>query len=146
MNPNSSYGENLRVGLQGITVNGATSKRLLPNGINASIKATASEIWLPRESCRLFEDAFGIVHDPLTDRYLVNETLHGRLESMNASVSFLLGNDLTGDPAVNITLPYSSFDLELGQPIVNSTQRFFPIRRAANDSTATLGLTFLQEA
>ena len=43
-------------------------------------------------------------------------------------------------------MPYSAFDLTVGWPIVNSSTRYFPIRRAQNNTQFTLGRTFLQYA
>lgn len=141
----SDISRDLVVGLQAITVNGA-NKSLLNGGILTYVDATVPHIWLPLKSCSLFEEAFGLVYNSTVDRYLVNETLHGRLKSNNASVSYLLGSDISGKSTVNITLPYSSFDLQVGPPIVNTTQTYFPLRRADNETQYTLGRTFLQEA
>lgn len=94
----------------------------------------------------LFEDAFGLTYNDTINRYLVNNTLREQLQSRNPSISFILGNDISGGANVNITLPYQAFDLTLDKPIVNSTQYYFPLRRAANDTQTTLGRAFLQEA
>lgn len=142
----------LVVGLHGIEVHtNATTRKLLLTGIPIFIDSTIPEIWLPRESCDLFEEAFGLQYNPVFNRYLVNETLHSHLQSLNLSVSFQLGIELNGSSTVNITLPYGGLDLELSDPYtkllnVTGTQRYFPIRRADNDSQYTLGRTFLQEA
>jgi len=47
---------------------------------------------------------------------------------------------------VNITLPYAAFDLTASAPLVNSTTRYYPLKRAANSTQYLLGRTFLQEA
>lgn len=140
----------LVVGLQSILYNDAksTNKPLLSEGILTFIDATVPHIWLPKDACTLFEDAFGITYNSSINRYTVNETLHQQLLSGGASVSFLLGNQISGGQTVNITLPYQAFDLELRYPFVNwpDTQKYFPLRQAANDSQYTLGRTFLQES
>ena len=136
------------VGLQSITYSDSktTNQHLLSDGILIFIDSTVPHIWLPQDSCTLFEDAFGLAYNDTVNRYLVNDTLHQKLQSQNPSVSFILGNDVNGGATVNITLPYSAFDLQVSTPIVNSTQNYFPLRRAANDTQFTLGRTFLQEA
>ena len=138
----------LVVGVQSISLNNGTgnTKTLSSESILTFIDATVPHIWLPEEVCSSFEDAFGLTYNSTIDRYLVNDTLHNSLQKQNFSVSFLLSNDRTGDTFVNITLPYSSFDLELGPPFVDTTQSYFPLRRAANATQYTLGRTFLQEA
>ena len=125
---------------------------LLPQAIPAFIDSTASQIWLPQEACQRFENAFQLQWDNLTSLYLVNDTLHDSLLTHNASVIFELGPPAgTGHP-VNITLPYASFDLVAGFPLVggdtgnvSATSHYFPLRQAANSSQYTLGRTFLQE-
>lgn len=138
----------LVVGLQSITYMGPSSnqKQLLSQGILTFVDATVPHIWLPEDACTAFEQAFGLQYNKTVNRYLVNDTLHSSLQSSNPSVSFILGNQVDGGKTVNITLPYAAFDLTLGYPFVNQSTRYFPLRRAANDSQYTLGRTFLQES
>lgn len=134
----------LLVGVQSIS---SRSDSLLPNSIIAYIDSTVAPLWLPRESCRQFEAAFGLTWNPASELYLVNDTLHDTLVNKNASVKFTLGlTTADGGPTVNITLPYAAFDLTVSNPLVNGTSRYFPLKRAANDSQYTLGRTFLQAA
>lgn len=143
----------LVVGLQSITFSDSktTDRRLLSEGILTFIDSTVPHIWLPQDACTLFEDAFGITYNDTVDRYLVNDTLHEKLQSQNASVTFVLGNNINGGTTVNITLPYAAFDLQafdlqVNGSTVNGTENYFPLRRAANETQYTLGRTFLQEA
>ena len=138
----------LVVGLQSVTYSDSktTDKQLLSEGILAFVDATIPHIWLPQTACTAFEQAFGIQYNQTVNRYLVNDTLHTQLHNSNASVSFILGNQVNGGQTVNITLPYAAFDLEVGPPTVNTTQRYFPLRQAANSTQYTLGRTFLQES
>ena len=123
------------------------NKELLPGGgIFSFIDSTVPHIWLPLDACRAFEKAFGITYDSETELYLVNDSLHNTLKQQDASLSFILGNQVDGGDVVNITFPYAAFDLIVGSPIVNTSQPYFPLRRAANDSQYTLGRTFLQES
>ncbi|KAL8646490.1 MAG: hypothetical protein Q9226_006829 [Calogaya cf. arnoldii] len=64
----------------------------------------------------------------------------------NAEVTFKLGTSLNGGDTVSITLPYASFDLETGPPFVKSRRKYFPLRRAKDETQFTLGRAFLQEA
>ncbi len=138
----------LVVGLQSITFsdNTTTNKPLLSQGILSFVDATVPHIWLPIPACQAFEKAFGIQYNSTANRYLVNDTQHTAMQSQNASVSFVLGNEINGGSTVNITLPYAAFDLTTGPPIVSDNTRYFPLRQAANDTQYTLGRTFLQEA
>lgn len=144
----SDISRDLVIGLQDITYSDSnvTNEKLLNKGILTFIDATVPHIWLPQDACTLFEDAFGITYNSTVNRYLVNSTLHNQLQSQNASVSFIIGNDVSGGETVTITLPYAAFDLQVGPPIVDTTQYYFPLRRAANSSQYTMGRTFLQEA
>ena len=110
------------------------------------IDSTIPDLWLPEELCSKFEDAFGLSWNSTVGRYLINDTQHEILQQQNANVTFHLGNDESGKPIVNITLPYSGFGLELSFPFVRRKQKYFPLRRAANATQYTLGRTFLQEA
>ena len=143
-------GRSLLVGIQSISSvdqNGTTSN-LLPNGIMAFIDSTEAQIWLPVEACQAFESAFGLTYNDTNGLYLVNDALHTQLQAQNASVTFTLGSTTSGGETINVTLPYASFDLLLKPPFGNITSntKYFPLRRAANDTQYTLGRTFLQEA
>ena len=135
------------MGLQSITYSTTTTETpLLSQGVLALVDSTVPYLWLPQAACMAFEDAFGIVWDDLHNLYLVNDTLHNDLVKQNASVVFELANSLSGGPAVNITLPYASFDLEASSPLVESQSRYFPLQRASDDTQVTLGRAFLQES
>lgn len=138
----------LVVGLQAITYSDSknTDKILLSEGILAFVDATVPHLWLPKEVCTAFEKAFGLQYNSTVNRYLVNDTLHDQLQQQNASVTFMLGNDISGGASIKISLPYDAFDLQVGPPIVNTTSKYFPLRRADNDTQYTLGRAFLQES
>lgn len=111
----------------------------------ASIDSTVPYLYLPVEVCQQFEEAFGIVYDSPSDLYLVNDTLHTQLLSESASVTFTLTNS-TSKVMVDIVLPYQAFDLTAKWPLVDNDTRYFPLKRATNNSQTTLGRSFLQEA
>ena len=127
------------------------SNSLLPEPILVFLDSGVSHIWLPEEACQRFGAAFNLTYNPVLDLYLVNDTVHETLLAQNATIAFTISNDLaistTSDP-VTISLPYSSFDLQLTDdyPGNNKTTNYFPIRRAANSSQYTLGRTFFQNA
>jgi hypothetical protein len=76
----------------------------------------------------------------------VNDTIHSSLQSLNPSVTFKLGNTISGGPTIEIKLPYNAFDLQASWPIYPNATNYFPLRRAANDTQYIIGRTFLQEA
>jgi hypothetical protein len=138
----------LVVGLQSISATDGAGKEtpLLPKGVLSFVDSTVPHIWLPTEACRRFEQILGLTYDETSHLYLVNDALHDRLMASNYSFSFQLGNTRSDGPSINITLPYAAFDLTASPPLVAQTSRYFPIKRAANDTQYTLGRTFLQEA
>lgn len=146
--PNPS--RNLMVGIQSIKSVDQSGKStdLLSTGIMAHVDSTVPQIWLPVEACQAFENAFGLTFDETSQLYLVNNSLHDQLNDRNASFTFTLGAAATGGQTTDITLPYKSFDLLVTPPTsgVANSSRYFPLRRAANDTQYTLGRTFLQEA
>ena len=138
----------LVVGLQSIRFSDSitTNKELLSDGgILAFVDSTDPHIWLPLTACRAFESAFNLIYDQRTELYLVNDSLHAKLLAQNASLTFIIGDQVKGGETVSITLPYLSFDLEASYEYLNETTRYFPLRRAANDTQYTLGRTFSQE-
>ena len=144
-------GRSLLVGIQSISSfnENGTTNNLLPSGvITAFVDSTEAQIWLPVDACQAFEAAFGLTYNDTNGFYLVNDALHTQLQAQNASVTFTLGSTTSGGETVNITLPYASFDLLLTPPAANltSSTKYFPLRRADNDTQYTLGRTFLQEA
>ncbi|KAF2265545.1 acid protease [Lojkania enalia] len=127
------------------TLKGAVT--LMSTPLVAVIDSTVPHIWLPRPVCDEFEQAFGLIYDTRTDLYLVNSSVHEALQERNPTIVFGLGIDDDPSSMARVSFPYEAFDLEASYPIyTNSSQRYFPIRRAVNESEYTLGRTFLQEA
>ncbi len=122
------------------------SHDLLATGVNAFIDSTVPHIWLPLEACKAFEKAFGLIYDVENEMYPVNNALHQKLVAQNASITFTLGNSDSGGQTIDIVLPYDSFDLQAQPPYTANATKYFPLRRAANETQYTLGRTFLQEA
>ncbi|EPE24792.1 Acid protease [Glarea lozoyensis ATCC 20868] len=140
---------NLEVGLQVIVASDTFEGKqtsLLLNGITAYIDSTYPKIWLPLDACEAFEKAFGLNYDPTSFRYLINTTTHARLQSLNPTITFKIGNSTFGGLTRNIVFPYAAFDLQASYPIFENDTRYFPIRRADNSSHYTIGRVFLQEA
>jgi hypothetical protein len=137
----------LTLGLQSISTSiSGQQHNLLPSPIFTFIDSAVPHIWLPISSCTEFEHAFGLAYNTALDLYLVNDTLHAALLAQNASISFQIGNTTTSGETIDITLPYAALDLWVDYPIVTNKTRYFPLKRADNDTQYTLGRTFLQEA
>ncbi|KAF2205701.1 acid protease [Delitschia confertaspora ATCC 74209] len=146
----------LQVGISSITTsnttNSATPSTLLSEGIYAFIDSTIPHLILPESVCRAFESAFGLTLDSTSNLYLLNASQHSALAKLNPSVTISLVPSLLSSPAggsnsrVDITLPYSSFNLNISYPHTNASTYYFPLKRAANETQYTLGRTFLQEA
>jgi hypothetical protein len=140
----------LLVGLQSITFSNSTThdQPLLPygNGVLAFIDSTLPEIWLPVNACDAFAQYFGLEFNQIHLYYGINETMHEANIKQNASVTFQLGNYVTGGATAQITLPYASFDLNSTALIAGNTTRYFPLRQALQSDQYTLGRAFLQEA
>ncbi|KAJ4297690.1 hypothetical protein N0V90_005584 [Kalmusia sp. IMI 367209] len=111
-----------------------------------SIDSSIPHLWLPRDVCDRFEEAFGLKYDADTDLYLTGSVERKLMLSQNASITIGLGS--TSDPTnrTNIVMPYAAFDLQATAPIYSNATHYFPIRRAANNTQYRLGRTFLQEA
>lgn len=138
----------LVVGLQSIisTENDGSRQLLLPSAHLTFIDSTVSEIYLPLDVCESFERVFSLVWNTTFGLYLVSDDLHRRLLARNPNFTFGISDSTDGGPIVEITLPYSSFDLTYKYSFDEPAIRYFPILRAMNDTQLTLGRAFLQEA
>ena len=135
------------VGIKSITASNTLTSNvnILSQGIVALVDTALPFIWLPLPACQIFEQAFGLIWNDDKALYLINDTSHQQLLSNNPSVTFNIGN-LATDSSLNITLPYSAFDLQASNPTFQNGTNYFPLRRATSASQYTLGRTFLQEA
>jgi hypothetical protein len=137
----------LTVGVQSITTNTSAGETKLQDGlISMLIDSSIADIYLPLTACQAFEKAFGLTWNSTAGMYLVNDNLHSKLTAANPSVTFSLTTPITGGPGFSVTLPYASFDLRASPPLVETASRYFPLKRAANETQYILGRTFLQEA
>ncbi|KAK8245255.1 aspartic peptidase domain-containing protein [Phyllosticta capitalensis] len=138
------------VGLQAITASstGQENQTLLAEPVTMYIDSIVPEIWLPTAACEKFEQIFGLVYDVGTDLYLVNETLHQTLLSMDPNITFTLGRTTSGGQTIDIVLPYAAFDLTAQPPYqgLSNSSLYFPLRRGSNSTQYVFGRTFLQEA
>ena len=137
------------VGIQGINaVDGDGTKHNLlgSTGITAYIDSTVPYIYLPLSACKLFEQAFGLTFDTNSELYLLTDKQHTALLNQNPTITFTLGNTVSGGPTTTIALPYAAFDLQVTYPLVSNTTSYFPLKRGANETQFVLGRTFLQEA
>ncbi|THX53486.1 acid protease [Aureobasidium pullulans] len=139
----------LQVGVTQITARNTLlgSATLYSTGHFSLIDSTIPHIWMPVAACDNFATNFGLNYDNQTDLYLINDTMHSKLTNLNPEIIFKLSPQTTdGGESVNIVLPYAAFALQASYPYYQNSTRYFPIRRAANDSQYILGRTFLQEA
>jgi hypothetical protein len=124
-----------------------TTVNLLPEGPAYSLIDFAEpQMWLPLSACNAFAKAFNLTYDNSTDLYLIDPKTRARLLEQNATISFGLGPTANPADRVNIVLPYSAFDQQATYPIYPNATKYFPIRRAENDTMYTIGRTFFQEA
>ncbi|PVH78834.1 acid protease [Cadophora sp. DSE1049] len=144
---NDESSSELTVNVNAITI---SSQVAGVRGLNSAtfpavIDSTVPYLYLPIEVCRQFEDAFSLTYDYDSGLYFVDDALHTKLVQQAANVTFTLKNS-TSALDVDIVLPYAAFDLVAKWPLVQNTTRYFPLKRAVNDSQAILGRAFLQEA
>lgn len=144
----SNDSRSLLVGVQSISATNTLAGVVAPltTPILALVDSSISDIWLPLNVCQAFEQAFGLTYDPSTGLYLVNSSMHERLQQLNPSLNFKIGATIDSIPFVDISMPYKAFDLQANYPIYPNATDYFPLRRAMDESQYTLGRTFLQEA
>jgi hypothetical protein len=143
-NADSNY--DLTINVNSISMSSSNGKRNLSTSwFPAFVDSTLPYLYLPIDVCQHFEAAFGITYDNDTELYLVNDTLHDQLLAQGANVTFSLTN-VTSQVLVDIVLPYLAFDLIADYPLVKNATRYFPLKRAKDNTDTTLGRAFLQEA
>jgi hypothetical protein len=142
---NGDISRDLLVAVQSITTNLTGSGSLLSNPIYAYIDSLVPHMWLPLDSCAAFETAFNLTWNSTAQLYLVNDTLHQSLLAQNPTVTITIGPSTSGE-SIPIEMPYWSFMLNASYPLVNNNLRYFPLKRADNDTQYTLGRVFLQNA
>ncbi|GME48814.1 acid protease [Neofusicoccum parvum] len=141
----------LLVGIQAISTNFSLTTPgayyLTSNGHQSAIDSTVPHLWLPRGVCDNFAKALNLTYDEDQNYYLIDDMAHEKLLEENPTFTFQLGKDLnTRLDSININLPYAAFDLSVGTPVYGNATRYFPIRRASNETQYTIGRAFLQEA
>ncbi|KAL8715954.1 MAG: hypothetical protein Q9220_000621 [cf. Caloplaca sp. 1 TL-2023] len=144
-NINQGNAKALRAGIRSVDASNTLigNTNLLSDNITATIDSDLPYLYLPTAMCKKFETAFGLSWDAARQLYLVNDTIHGSLRSLNPSISFSLGPSAT--QMTNVTLPYLAFDLQVTQPIAENGTNYFPLRCTSNSSQYVLGRAFLQE-
>ena len=123
--------------------------------VSAIIDSSTPYLWLPQSACNRFAESLGLTYNNSLNLYTFdgNSSQHDVLGNSQLTFTFSL-SDLVGTNSVNITLPYTAFDLQLTFPAIpnstygaaDSTKYYFPLRQAANEAQYTIGRVFLQEA
>jgi len=116
------------------------------------IEPLTAQMWLPASLCTVFESEFGLIYDAQMNLYFLNETQHDLVLRRKTSVMFSLKGDLnqfssSGPPeSASITFPYTDFVHNASYPFVPTPRRYFPLRRAANETQYALGRAYMQGA
>ena len=80
-------------------------------------------------------------------KYFIDPDVNAQAYARNMNITFTIGDTVSGGPTVDITLPYSSFNLTATvNPATGETMPYFPLRPASNSSQIILGRAFFQEA
>lgn len=126
--------------------------------VYATIDSSTPYLWLPESVCDRFAESLGLSYNDSLDLYTFDSNEAQRNVLFNAQLTFTFSlSDFSGANAseiVNITLPYSAFDLQLTYPAIpnttyntpDSSKHYFPLRRASSSAQYTIGRSFLQEA
>lgn len=133
----------LIVQVDSITLSGPSQRVWVPKGkAMFNIDSTLTQMWLPLEACKAFEDSFGIVWNETAQLYLLNDTTQENLQRLNPVVNITIRE--SEQRSVTFSLPYTAFDLTATAPLVEeSSSPYFPLKRSSG--TFVLGRVFLQE-
>lgn len=118
-----------------------------------TIDSSTPFLWMPPAVCDKVASALNLTYDDSLDVYLFdNNSSPADLVSWGLTFTFSLGNLRGDDDNVEITLPYSAFNLRLSYPFPNlnatfgsSPTSYFPLRRTSDSTQYAIGRAFLQE-
>ena len=119
---------------------------LLTSNIEVFLDSLVPDLWLPEDACQALALDFGLNYNASSNQYFVNQTKRNDLLQRNPQTTFQIGALNSTGETINITMPYSSFDLANGSSANDNQTRKFPLRRAENESQYTLGRVFWQNA
>ncbi|THW38752.1 acid protease [Aureobasidium pullulans] len=128
------------VTLGSITYDTLGSIPLLTQDIDILVDSMVTHLWLPTTVCHAFEQAFNLTWNETLELYVLDDNTHQQLLAQKPTFKFTLTDSNHIGNTVDISLPYAAFDLSITQPYVE--QRYFPLKRAHNDSQFTLGESF----
>ncbi|KAB2568979.1 putative peptidase aspartic protein [Lasiodiplodia theobromae] len=141
----SDISRDLLCAVQSVTTN-VSSSPLLSTPNYWYIDSLVASMWFPEDACTAFEEAFGIEWDDEYSIYLINDTQHETLLEQKAAITITIGANTSTSDTVDIVLPYESMALNASWPVYPNATRYFPLKRAVNDTMYTLGRAFLQNA
>lgn len=141
----SDISRDLLCSVQSVTTN-ISSTPLMSTPDFWFIDSLVASMWFPEDVCAAFEDAFGLEWDDDYSIYLINDTQHATLLEQKAAVTLRIGANSSTSTTVDIVMPYQSLALNASWPVYPNATRYFPLKRAVNDTQYTLGRAFLQNA
>lgn len=112
-----------------------------------SIDSTLPYIYLPNETCTVFEQALNLTWDEPTQLYILSDSQHEDLLELNPSFTFTIAENATSEETLKIDVPYKAFSLEATGPEILGAEGktwYFPLRRLPEDGTQRLGRAFMQ--
>ena len=127
----------------GLSTNTASTTSI-STPISMSIDSTIPYIY-PQDAYDRFANASGLQWNATTEIYTLNATAYQTLQFTKPSFNFTIAN--TRDETLEIKFPYEAFDRTASFPVLpslNDTAKFFPLKRATNDTQCPLGRPFLQ--
>ncbi|KAK6518192.1 hypothetical protein TWF506_005351 [Arthrobotrys conoides] len=113
-----------------------------------SIDSATSYIWLPNNTCRVFESALNLTWNEEVSLYLLTDDAHNQLLDLNPTFVFTISDSAQNDTALEIELPYNAFSLEaVGPEILGADGKawYFPLKRLPDGGNPRLGRVFMQE-
>lgn len=119
-----------------------------------TIDSSTPYLWLPEAVCSQFEKQLGLKYDENVRLYTFDEnsSQYEILLNWNLTFDFVIADLPGSSKSISLSLPYAAFDLELTYPFPNlkststsQATKYFPLRKAANDTQYTIGRAFLQE-
>ncbi|KAK6358118.1 hypothetical protein TWF730_007473 [Orbilia blumenaviensis] len=113
-----------------------------------SIDSTTSYIWLPNNTCKVFEAALNLTWNEEVSLYILTDDAHNQLLDINPTFVFTISDTAQNETTIDIELPYNAFSLEATGPEILGAEGkawYFPLKRLPDDAGPRLGRVFMQE-
>lgn len=118
--------------------------RFLSKPLQVLVNSAVPHMWLPEEVCSIFAAELGLMYNPRSNYYTIDEQTRAKNSQENRTFVFNLSPQKS--TSLKISIPWIAFDLGYAPDDYDMSIRYFPLRQTIDPSDRyILGRAFLQE-